>query len=172
MNKRKIKAAAVKLAKRDGLINLSRRGLCEHLGIAEGSFSHHARCTFAAFLRELWESGLGVEAKHTVVKVRVAPDLRREHLLSAAVELAKRRGYQMLTREDVAAAAGVSPSLVSHVLGTVDDIKREVMERAITAGVVVVVAQGIFVKDPIASKASDSIRQEAAAYLVRNGNNI
>lgn len=93
-----------------------------------------------------------------------ASDRTRE-LLAVALRLAAAQGWQSVTREDIALAAGVSPALVSARLGTMDAMRRSVMRAAVAQRVVAVVAQGLALKDRQAMKADETLRRQAAAYI-------
>lgn len=67
-------------------------------------------------------------------RTRLPTDIRYRALLAAAVRVHDRLAH--ITRQAVAAEAGVSPGLVSHYLGSVRDIRRAVVQhrRTATAG--------------------------------------
>lgn len=68
---------------------------------------------------------------------------RREQLLDAALMQARKVGYQNLRRADVAALAGVTPQLVTHYFGTMANLERDVVRKAIRDGDSRILAQGI-----------------------------
>lgn len=99
---------------------------------------------------------------------------RRAQILGAAVNLAAKRGYQNITRDEIAAAAGVSAGLVSKYFSTMPQLKRDVIRfavRAATKGepgvpdMLAIVAQGIALNDRQALKAPDDVRKAALAAL-------
>ena len=98
-----IKAVAVEMVKSQGLINLSRRELCERAGVPDGSFPHIMGCTFATLVIELDIENID-QTNTPVSKSRVPAGLRRGNILDVAVELAVEVGYSNLTREAVADA--------------------------------------------------------------------
>jgi AcrR family transcriptional regulator len=97
--------------------------------------------------------------------VRTSPAARTAELLEVALRLAAAQGWNAITRDDIALAAGVSPGLVSARLGTMDAMRRSVMRAAVTRGLVAIVAQGLAVRDRHALRASDELRAAAAAYV-------
>jgi AcrR family transcriptional regulator len=62
----------------------------------------------------------------TTSRTRLDPAQRRSALLSAARELALSQGLAAVTMRSVAARAGVTPGLVLHYAGTMDDLVADV----------------------------------------------
>lgn len=167
MNREEIKQTAIEMAKSAGLINLSRRDLCDSVGIPDGSFPHVMGCNFNEFIEELNQEGHGVEA-HPVVKKRAVPALRKGAILSAAIELAKEDNYLKVTRDLVAAKAGVSMGLVSRYFGTMQQLKRDIMRAAVKHEIPEIIAQGLANGDKHAKKASPELKAEAAKILANS----
>lgn len=90
----------------------------------------------------------------------------RAHLLDTALTEARRVGYQQITRAGLAAAAGVSPALISRDFGTMDELRRVIMKEAIRAGDLKIVAQGLAAKDRVATRAPVEIKKRAAETLL------
>jgi AcrR family transcriptional regulator len=89
---------------------------------------------------------------------------RTAQILAAALKLAAKHGYQRITREAIAEAANVSPALVSHHMGTMDQMRRAIMREAVRIECLPVIAQGLVARDRHAGKAPDHLRQAALAY--------
>lgn len=164
MKRDEIKTLAICEATEHGLINLSRRDLCERAGIPDGSFPHVMGCNFSEFIEELKEEGIEASVK-PVNKARTNPELRKDYILAVAVDISKRVGYTKITRSQIAENAGVSESLVSRYFGTMNQIKVAVMRKAVKSGIAEIVAQGIQNKDDHAKKASPELRAEAVALF-------
>lgn len=148
-----------------GLINLSRLELCERAGISDGSFVYHMGCNFTEFVSKL-RPEVEDQTIHKVVKLRtVDPALRHDQILNAAIEVAKKKGYNKLTRPDVSEAAGVSLSLITYYFETMNQLKRDIMRAAVKRGVVEIVAQGLVNKDRHALKASKELKTKAAHLI-------
>lgn len=96
---------------------------------------------------------------------RLAPDIREEQILYAALNLAVEVGYSKITREGIAARASISPALVSVRLGTMDSLRRKLMRYAIRMRCLKVIAQGLAVGDRHALKAPTPLKLEALAAL-------
>jgi AcrR family transcriptional regulator len=92
-------------------------------------------------------------------------DDRRQVILSAALRLAADVGYLRVTRDAVALAAGCSPALVSHWLGTMPQMHRAIMGEAIRTRNLRVIAQGLAHGDRRARNAPLLLREAAAASL-------
>lgn len=98
---------------------------------------------------------------------RKTPKERVKELLDVAIALAVEHGYLKVTREQIAEAAGVSPALVSHHLGTMADMRRTLVRQAVTRQVLKVVGQALASNDPHARKAPDALKNAALASLAR-----
>lgn len=96
---------------------------------------------------------------------RLAGAARRAILLTAACNLAVKRGYWAVTREAIAAECRVSPALVSHMLGSAHQMRREILRVAVAKEIVAIVAQGLVMRDPIAMRAPEHLINEAAKRI-------
>lgn len=99
--------------------------------------------------------------------LRLEPKARTRQLTEAALALAEAHGYRQVTRDQIAARAGVSPALVSLHLGTMESVRRAIIRAAIHAGNARVVAQGLAANDPHAREAPDELKQAAAVILIK-----
>jgi AcrR family transcriptional regulator len=90
---------------------------------------------------------------------------RRQTILSAALRVATDLGYLRATRDDIALAAGCSPALVSHYLGTMKQTQRAIMGEALRVCNLRVIAQGLAHGDRRARNAPLLVREAAAASL-------
>ena len=100
-------------------------------------------------------------------RARMFPAVRREAIVTAALDLASRYGYRNVTRAQVAQAAGCSPSLVSHYLGVWSParLRRFLMRAAVERCVLEVVAQGLVLRDEEACAAPDSLKAAAIQHI-------
>ena len=162
MDKEQVKQKAIEMVKSDGLINLSRSGLCEAAGIPNGSFPHVMGCTFSVFVEELKEYDQGASE---VNKTRTDPELRKDQILNVAVELAKTGGYHKISRDSIAEKAGVSQGLVSKSFNTMKQLRRAVMRAAIHREIPEIVAQGIANQDDQAKKAPPELKRKAIELM-------
>ena len=164
MRRDEVKKVAVDMVKAKGLVNLSRSELCERAGIPDGSFPHVMGCNFSDFVEELKGEHI-VEQAHTVSKRRANPALRKSHILAVATEMAKTVGYNKITRDKIAEAAGVSMGLVTRYFGTMAQLRRSIMRTAIHEHIPEIIAQGIANGDDHAKKAPAELKAEAATIL-------
>ena len=161
-DKNEVMETARGMVRAAGLINLSRRELCERAGIADGSFPHVMGCTFAELQEQLRAENL-VQPVAPVSKSRVPAGLRKEHILAVAIELAKTVGYSKITRDGVAEAAGVSFGLVTRYFGTMRQLRTDIMRAAIKQRILEIVLQGLANGDHRAKNAPEDLKQEALA---------
>jgi AcrR family transcriptional regulator len=92
---------------------------------------------------------------------RKAPKDRKQEILDAAIDVAERDGYHQLNRGNIALKAGVSRALINNYFGTLKQLQRAVMRRAIKDGNHRIVAAGLAINDPVALKASPEVKQAA-----------
>lgn len=86
-------------------------------------------------------------------------------ILDAAIKLATDDHFQFITREKVAAAAGVSVGSVNNAFGRMVELKRAVLKAAVARGIVEIVAQGIAERHPITADAPEDLKQRALAHI-------
>lgn len=164
MKREQIKEVAVCMITENGLINLSRRDLCNRAGIPDGSFPHVMGCNFVEFVEELKEDGIE-EGNHAVIKSRANPKLRKAHILRVAVEMSKKDGYHKITRDNIARQAGVSMGLITRYFNTMVQLRRCIIRYAIANEIVVIIAQGLADGDVHARKAPPELKAEAVSLL-------
>ena len=163
-NKKHVKRTALKMIKESGLINLSRSSLCLRANIPDGSFPHVMECTFAQFVEELKQL-IDTDKQHPVSKTRTDPELRRDQILTAAVQLSVSEGYDKFTRDELAVHADVSPGLINRYFGTMKQLRRAIMRHAVKNELPEIVAQGLVNGDKHAKKAPPNLKTLAAASL-------
>lgn len=97
--------------------------------------------------------------------VKIIED-RDGRILGAALDCALRDGYQWITRDDVARAAGVATGTVNTVYGSMRALKRAVLTAAVEKGIMEIVAQGLADRHEIVMAAPEDVRKAAAAHLL------
>lgn len=90
-----------------------------------------------------------------------------DQILAAAAKLAINKGYQQVTRKEVADALGMAPATIHQRWGTMAKFRRDVMRYAIRASppVLAVIAQGLAMRDPHARRAPWYVIQQAKEIL-------
>jgi AcrR family transcriptional regulator len=96
---------------------------------------------------------------------RTNPDVRKELILDAAVQLSTRIGYNRITRDAVAELAHVSSSLLHAYFPRMESVRRAVMEVAIKREIVEIIAQGLALNDARARKINKTLRQKVMTYI-------
>lgn len=158
--KTRIEDAARTLAAEKGAINITRAEVCERAGIPDGAFTAIMDERFTELI-----SRLDVPIGEPVDRKRAAPELRRKHVLDVALELAKTKGYNVLTRDDIATGANISPALISHYFGTIENLRNDIIKLAVKCEVLEIIAQGLVRGDPIAVRAPKELKYRAVSYL-------
>lgn len=91
---------------------------------------------------------------------------RDERILDAAISIARTDGYQWITRQAVATAAGVAAGTINNAFGDTRGLKRAVLRAAVERGIIEIVAQGLADRHQIALDAPADIKAQAAALLM------
>ena len=102
-----------------------------------------------------------------VMKPQIKLDARTRvaQILQVSLDVSKRVGYQQVTREQIASAADIPPSLIHYHMGTMPELRRKIMREAVRVGCLPVIAQGLALKDSHALKAPEELRSRALASL-------
>lgn len=87
---------------------------------------------------------------------------RSKEILAASLDLAESKGFNRVTRTDVAEATGLGAGTVNLHFGNMEKLRRAIMRAAIRQKRLRVIAQGLALQDPIAMGISDDLRQLAA----------
>lgn len=98
--------------------------------------------------------------------MRLKPEVRKDAILDAAVQLALDTGLCNVRLIPVAERAGVTNGLVSHYFGTVKQLHRAVVRHAIHREILPIVAQALAAGDSDARKAPDDVKSRALASLL------
>jgi AcrR family transcriptional regulator len=94
--------------------------------------------------------------------MRKKPEDRKEQILQAGIKLAEKSHYNTLIRNDVAAAAGVSPGLINHYFTSIENLRHDILERACADKILSIIAQAIVDNNPfVFVLTSRSVRQKA-----------
>lgn len=165
MKKQEVLKVAVKLAKERGLINLSRADISQAAGIPDGSWTAIVGASFLDVVGEV-KAIIGEEKYFPVTKKRVLPELRKENILSCALKLSESIGYTNVKASDLAEMAGVtSPNIFRH-FGTITQLRRDIMRKAVKSKNLKVIAQGLAAGDSHAQKADPELKAEALKCLI------
>ena len=92
---------------------------------------------------------------------------RTNQLLDTALQLAQESHYKQVRLTAIAERAGVTHPLVSKYLGTMTNIRRDIMRRAIERANLVVLAQGLDARERVALKAPEALRLRAQAMQAK-----
>jgi AcrR family transcriptional regulator len=98
-------------------------------------------------------------------RLKLKPTDRKQQILTAAISLAVKDGYQKVTREAIAEAALCSPGLVSNYFNTMTQCRRAIMRAAIKDRNLTIIAQGVVAKDKDALKAPTELQEAALKSL-------
>lgn len=86
-------------------------------------------------------------------------------ILGAAVKLARKGGFNNMTKEVIAHEAGTATGSINYHFKTMVGLRSAVMVYAVEHEVLEVVAQGLVAKHPVALKAPEALKKQAARTL-------
>lgn len=92
--------------------------------------------------------------------------MSKEHILEVAYTMAQRDGFGTLTRDGVAAEAGVAMGSVNHHWGKMSALREAVIQRAVEEENLELIGQGMALGDSIAKSAPLELRTRALTTLL------
>lgn len=92
--------------------------------------------------------------------------MSKDNILEVAYVMAQRDGFGSLTRDGVAAEAGVAMGSVNHHWGKMSALREAVMQRAVEEENLELIGQGMALGDTIAKSAPLELRARALTTLL------
>ncbi len=92
--------------------------------------------------------------------------MRKEYILEVAYTMAQRDGFGTLTRDGVAAEAGVAMGSVNHHWVKMSALREAVMQRAVEEENLELIGQGMLLGDSVAKSAPLELRARALTTLL------
>lgn len=92
--------------------------------------------------------------------------MSKEHILQTAYKMAQRDGFGSLTRDGVAAEAGVAMGTINHHWKVMSALREAVMQRAVEEENLELIGQGMALGDSVAKSAPLELRQAALITLL------
>lgn len=87
--------------------------------------------------------------------------ISKSTMLDAAIKLAEEKGYDKVTREEIAKKLNVATGTVHNRLGTMRQLKKEIVRKAMRTGNSTIIVQAIANKDPHIKKLPPEVRKAA-----------
>jgi len=81
-------------------------------------------------------------------------------ILQVGCDLAEKTHYNNITRKTLARRCGTATGNISRIMGSMDELKRDVIKYALANDREVVIAQAIMSKHPAISHLSNNFRRE------------
>lgn len=99
-------------------------------------------------------------------RTRLPPETRRNEIFNVIVRVAIERDYRVMTRDDIATAAGITPPLVTAYFGSMDDIRKMIVSHGIHARILPLIGQAMAARDPQVKRLDHETKLAAAVkYL-------
>jgi AcrR family transcriptional regulator len=93
------------------------------------------------------------------------PGDRKAHILLAAVNVAKKHGYNRITQEQVATEAGITGGLVCHYWKNMENLRAAIVAKALELKIHSILAQGLVAQDPLVANLSGRLKEEVLDEL-------
>lgn len=97
---------------------------------------------------------------------RMKPEDRREQILSVAMIIAERDGYNSLNRNALAEEAEVATGMIHHIFNDMASLRKAVVKRAIENKVKSIIAQALALGDEDAKNAPEQLKRESIQTLL------
>ena len=97
---------------------------------------------------------------------RTLTAVRKDEILTAALEIAVASGLAAVSGNKIAAALGVRRPTVAYHITSMGELRRDVMREAVRTEALIVIAQGMAIGDAIALGAPEELRRRAVGVLV------
>lgn len=98
-------------------------------------------------------------------RVRMKPLARRTIILQAAIDVALKQGYAHVTRSSVSIAAHCAPGLINHYFNTIGYLRIEVLETAIQAEILPIIAEAIVLGDKNIGGLPSHLKRKVIQYI-------
>ena len=92
--------------------------------------------------------------------------MSKDNILEVAFIMAQRDGFGTLTRDGVAAEAGVAMGSINHHWGKMSALREAVMQRAVEEENLELIGQGMALGDSVAKSAPLELRTRALTTLL------
>jgi len=99
--------------------------------------------------------------------IRKDPKVRKEEVLNAAIKVAKNTPYTQMTRLQVSEMAECAEGTINRYYGTMNQLRKAVMRRAVRDGIVNIVSLGLALHDTQAMESNAELRDKCSAKIGR-----
>lgn len=95
--------------------------------------------------------------------------MNQERIITAALKVAEKYGYERMTRQQVASQAECAPALVSYYCGDMDQLRDSVVAAAMAQRCYPVIIQAMSAKHDYVLALPESDRRQAAKLMMSGG---
>jgi len=96
---------------------------------------------------------------------KLTQEQRKKQILETAIRIAEEKGYQNITRQEIAQSIGIAPSYVNFYFNTARVMRDAVLTEAIRIENLRIVAQASLTKDT-SWEISPELRKKAINYII------
>lgn len=93
--------------------------------------------------------------------MKMSSEDRKLQVLQHAMKLSEINGFTGFSSLDIAKSVGIGHPLIFHHFGTMANLRADLMRLAVKTQNMLVLAQGIVARNPIAVAAPESLKRQA-----------
>ena len=93
--------------------------------------------------------------------MKMSSEDRKLQILQHAMKLSEIHGFTGFSSLDIAKSVGIGHPLIFHHFGTMNNLRADLMRLAVSNRNMLVLAQGVVARNPIALAAPESLKKQA-----------
>jgi|SRR5690606_5627829 len=101
-----------------------------------------------------------------MTRQRLDPEIRKQQILDAAINISIQKGYRQLTRQAVANKLCCAGALINHYYGDIDSLRDIVLKTAIEKEIMPILAENYGTRGKETSNLSPALKEKVINYLM------
>lgn len=93
--------------------------------------------------------------------MRMSSEERKLQILEHAMRLSEKKGFTGFSAPEIAKSVGCGHPLIFHHFGNMEALRADLMRKAVETENLLVIAQGLVARNPIAVAAPESLKKQA-----------
>lgn len=99
-------------------------------------------------------------------RARLDPEIRKQQILDAAINLSIQKGYRQLTRQSIANKICCAGALINHYYGNIDNLRDIVLQIAIEKEIMPILAENYGTRGKETSHLPTQLKEKVINYLM------
>lgn len=101
-----------------------------------------------------------------MTRQRLDPDIRKQQILDAAIDLSIQKGYRQLTRQSIANKIRCAAPLINHYYGNIENLRDIVLQIAIEREIMPILAESYGSRGKETSHLPTPLKEKVINYLM------